>query len=148
MNLVLELNNWIKKKFSETITTNGNGDTIIRTGASIIDSDGNELDVNSDGSIDVNIAAVSTPTIQNVVVTSSGTEYHITIPQSTKRYEIRCRGIAKMQYSFVTGETNTKFITILPGNIRVETNLSLTTDLDVYIEANKNNTTIEILTWA
>jgi hypothetical protein len=96
---------------------------------------------------DITLSQLSTPTIQNITAASASTEYNVVIPSNTKKYMIRNRNTGKIQYSFITGQTNTNFITIMPGNTIEETGLDLTSSLTIYFETSKPNQIIEVLSW-
>jgi len=90
---------------------------------------------------------VRTPEIFNVPATVAGTEYTILIPSTAKRYEFRARGNAKLQYAFVSGDTNVKYLTLTAGNTKYEENLNLNGNMLIYFQSNKANETIEVLIW-
>lgn len=97
------------------------------------------------GSIDVNVGTVNTPTIDNLVMGEANIEVPYVLPQFTKRFKLRARGLSKIQLSYTTGETNTNFITISPGTVYEERDFSILTNM--YFRASKANEIIEILSW-
>jgi hypothetical protein len=90
---------------------------------------------------------VGTPEIFNIPANVAGTEYTILIPSTSKRYEFRARGNAKIQYAFKSGDTNIKYMTLFAGNPKSEDNLKLNSNLIIYFQTNKANETIEVLIW-
>lgn len=119
---------------------------------SVAISDGvDTLAINSDGSLNVVTTpglVISTPTIYNIPLTTAATEYTVAIPQSTQRFELRIRdGGAKAQFSFISGQSNTNFITLGYGSSYSEDGLSLSSILNIYIQSNKSNQVLEVITW-
>lgn len=106
------------------------------------------LEINPDGSINVSFAGKKTPTIFSVPAATASTEYSITIPQATKKYRFRNRGNARVQYSFVSGSSGSNYITVKPGNIEVEENLQLDSNLTIYFQTPKSGQEIEVLLWS
>lgn len=89
--------------------------------------------------------SASNPTITNLVLTLSNTEYSHSVLTGTQSILIRARGLSKLQIAFVSGDTNTLFLTIPRG-----TSLSLP-DLSysgtIYIEGNVPGEVVEIVEW-
>lgn len=106
-----------------------------------------ELDINPDGSLPVTMSGIKTPTIINIPVITAATEYIATIPATVKKFYLKNRGNGKLQVSFVTGETATKFFTLVAGSVYGEENLTLDSPLLIYFESTKANEIVEILTW-
>ncbi len=107
-----------------------------------------QLEINPDGSINVNVGGKKTPTIFSVSAPTANTQYQIDIPQATKKYRFRARKNSRIQYSFVTGTTNSNYITVKPGNIEVEENLILDSNLTIYFQTPKSGQEIEVLLWS
>jgi hypothetical protein len=112
----------------------------------IVDTDGNELDIQPDGSINVNTNSVTTPTISNIPIPTANVEQSFVIPDNTKRLRISARGNAKIQIAFLPGQTSSNYITIHPGNVYEESNI-LTTSKVLYFRSSKSNEVLEILNW-
>jgi hypothetical protein len=111
--------------------------------------DGTEiLQINPDGSINISLTAKSTPTILTVPAALANTEYSFVIPSGTKEYRFRNRDNSRIQYSFVSGTTNTVYLTVKPGNIEVEKNLQLSSNLTIYFRTPKSNQNLELLLWS
>ena len=115
--------------FIETITTDGSGNTAIRIVGSLI------------------LGNKGTPDILNISATSAGTEYNFSLPSDVKAYRFRNRDGGKIKYAFVTGETNTKYYSVMPGNWESDDFVDRDTDLTIYFETTKPNQTIEVLYW-
>ena len=115
---------------------------------SIIDSDGDELDVNPDGSINVVANASTTPSITNILMTLANTELSHIFPINTKKISLRVRGNSKLQYSFTAGQSGTQFITIYPGNEENISDVNLTSSLTIYFQPSKAGDTLEIVSWS
>lgn len=125
--------------------------TIAVGNVTIQDDDGDELEVNPDGSINVNVldAAASTPSdpfIENISIASANTEYSFAFPAKTIRFLMRIRdGSAKVQFAWASGDTNVKFMTMNVGTFySEETQLGGKT---IYFQANKANQIMELLYW-
>ena len=106
------------------------------------------LNINPDGSINVSSTYKTAPTILTVSAPSANTEYNFVVPAGTKEYRFRSRNGTKIQYSFTSGTTNATFLTLKPGNIEVEKNLQLSSNMTVYFETPKSNQEVEILFWS
>lgn len=91
-------------------------------------------------------AAVSTVVlIHNVSVPTSGVEVSYALPANVKSFFLKARGGEKVQLAFVSGESSTNFVTIPAG--AVYTDDKYYSALTLYFQSNKNNTTIEIVTY-
>ena len=108
-----------------------------------------ELGINPpDISVDFSPAVGGTPTIINVTLSLAGTEGSFVLPQDTTRFMIRSRQTAKLQFSYVAGQTNTNFLTIPKGANYSEEGLQVTSDTTVYIQSpSKPNIDVEITYW-
>ena len=104
----------------------------------------------------VNVTAGSKPgthTIFNELVASANTEVSVILPANTEKITIMARTnrASKIQYSFVSGESGTKFITITPG-VRKEINdIGLTGATPLYFQLSlveAGGTIVEIETWS
>lgn len=113
----------------------------------IKDTDGDELDINPDGSINTVLKGATTPVIVNIAIPLANTEQSYALPADTKKFRIRARGNAKLQMSFVSGDSGTNFMTIFPGNVYEETGLDISTTT-VYFQSSKASETVEILSWS
>ena len=125
------LNNWLHRKESEKFTTDGDGNTAVR----------------SQGEISLAIEVDSGLT-QNIAAPLANTEYSFTIPLGTKRFEWKSRKFGEIQWSFQIGESGTTFSTLSPGNLKTEDNLKLVVPIVVYFRSNKANDTIELSSWS
>jgi hypothetical protein len=116
-------------------------------GDNIAISDGtNTLKVNPDGSINVVSGGITAPTIANQVTLLANTEYSYTFPLNTKKFSLRTRGNAKLQLSFVAGQTGVNYITIFAGSKYEEIGI-VTASITAYFQSNKAGETVEILSW-
>jgi len=108
----------------------------------------NEVTVNNDGSINVNVAPVTTPFVQNFNVILANTEYSVTLPANTKRFIIKSRsGNPKIQLSYLPGTTSTAYITIRPGVVYAESSVLLTVPTNLYFRSSKPSEVIEVVSW-
>lgn len=88
----------------------------------------------------------SIPLISNILCAAASTEYSHTFQADTKKYTIRARGSSKIQLSFVSGTTNTNFVTI-PSGVSASEDQVKVASLVIYFQTDKNNETIEVLEW-
>lgn len=115
----------------------------------IQDDDGDELEINPDGSINVLIDPVTTPLIANISAPAANTEYSYVIPSNSKRLLIKVRsGLAKMQLAFVSGDTAVNYVSVNAGSFYAEENVVLGTGFTVYFQTNKPSQIVEILSWS
>lgn len=114
----------------------------------IVDDEGDKLDILPDGSLPVTVTAqiLTTPNIANVAANVKNTEYSYTFPVSTKKYRIAARGNAKLKLAFNSGESATNFVTIHPGSSYEERGLNAS--ITVYFQSSKDSEVIEILSWS
>lgn len=117
---------------------------IVRVGNGI-----NELDIEDDGSINVNITPISNPEIFNIDIDNANEEETIPVPAGTKRFKIKLRsGNAKAQFSYVENESGSNFMTLEYGCFYEEQNVVLSNLLNIYIRVNKPNQVVELLVWS
>ena len=94
--------------------------------------------------LNVTLSASTTPKITNLELTDANTEYSHALTTNLKQCIIKARGFAKLQISFTSGDSGTKFLTIPNG-----TSLSLN-DLDftgktLYLQSDTSSVIVEIL---
>jgi hypothetical protein len=111
---------------------------------------GEEMEVNADGSINVNIVNSTGVTvnrvIENIVVPNANQEYSFTFPDGTKKFYMRVRdGMAQMQITYTGGESDTKFITVNMGCNY--TDIEDASNKTIYFQLDKPNKIIELLYW-
>lgn len=87
----------------------------------------------------------TTSTIFNVSVPTANTEVSQTLPVGTKKIFIKCRGTAKIQYSFVVTESATKFITIPRGATQPIDGINFSGD--IYFQTSEGSQVVEIEAW-
>jgi len=81
--------------------------------------------------------------ITNLTLTTAGNEYSHALQTNLKQLRVRCRENATVRYSFVSGDTDTTYWTIFPGCTDNITELSF--NGTIYVQANKNSVTLEIM---
>jgi hypothetical protein len=108
--------------------------------------------IGPDVGLDVNVLnlpqPVSTPLISNVSLATGGTEYSITLLSNVKRYRLKLRDDARLKIAFGAGQTNTNYITIPMGCEYNEENITLSSNLTIYVQASKNSQVLEVLSWS
>ena len=91
---------------------------------------------------------VGTPAMFNVSCPTAGIEYSQLLPNNTAQMQLRARNSgAKLQLAWTLGNSNSEFLTLIPGNIYVLESVKLT-NKSIYFTSNKNNTVVEILSWS
>lgn len=139
-----------------TIYPNGSIDANVEVDAAdgdniaIQDADGDQLDINPDGSINVNVAGaagVTTPVITNIAVPTANTEQSYAFPSDTKKFIMRARGNARLQIAYIALQSGTNYITVAPGNVYEEIDLNITSTT-IYFQSSKSSETVEILSWS
>jgi hypothetical protein len=112
----------------------------------IIDSDGDELDVQPDGSINVNVSSCETATIYNVTITGPdvGVEKSQAFTNGSRKILIRHRDGGRLEFAFTPSFTS--FITIPKGASYSEEGLNLQSKT-IYFKASKVGV-VEILEWS
>lgn len=108
---------------------------------SLID-DGNPLPVEAT----ISTSNVGTPTIYNVDADTAGSEYSQVLPDNTGQFLVRARNNAKLQLSYISGQTDTNYLTVMPGNIYTVEAVKLT-GKTLYFQSSKDNTVVEIVAW-
>ena len=89
----------------------------------------------------------TTPTIYNLSMPTANTEYSQSLSTHTKKIMIRTRDrSARLQVSFVSGNSGTIFFSIEAGAVYSEENLDLE-GVTIYLRSNKAGQTAEILEW-
>jgi hypothetical protein len=103
------------------------------------------LDINVDGSLNVNVisSANTTATIFNVAVATSGTEVSQALPANTKRFILRSRNRSEIQLAYISGNSGTLYLTISPGATYEDS--SFYTGQTLYFQTSKNAETVEII---
>lgn len=110
------------------------------------------LAINPDGSINVvtsSTAATTTPTIANISILTSNTEYSYVFPTGTRQFTLKDRkGDAKTRIAYTLGGTNTTYITLDPGCTYEIGGISSLVGFAIYFQSSKDARTIEIASWA
>jgi len=104
------------------------------------------LSVDANGNLQFAFEGVGTPTVANVTMASANTEYSYTFPDNTKRYTIQNRKNGLVKFCFTTGETGTKYISLFPGQVHDELNITKDS-LTIYFESPLPNQLLELLSW-
>lgn len=99
--------------------------------------------------IDAAIARLygTTPTIFNLVVALANTEVSQALPANTKKILFRCRGAARIQFSFVSGQSGILYVTV-PAGASYSQDLLLLPSATLYLQTSLPNQIVEILVWA
>lgn len=92
------------------------------------------------------VTTATQPTIYNLPMTVAGTEYSQALSNATKKILIRSRDVSQIKFAFISGDTSLSWITIQPGAVYFEDNLSLDGAI-IYLQSNKPAQVAEILEW-
>lgn len=93
---------------------------------------------------DVTIEGASQTKITNLSLPNANTEYSLALSLNLKMITIRSRLLATIKFSFTSGESGTKYITLKPGTVFSRDNLTLASST-LYIQSNVDLNVIEIL---
>jgi len=87
--------------------------------------------------------------IYNKTLTSANTEYSQALPIRTTSFTIQCRTAYDMTIAFVSGEADSKYITIKSGASYTESNLDIPEDgqITIYMESAQAAVVAEIMAW-
>lgn len=86
--------------------------------------------------------------IQNIPIANANTEYVISLPDDTKRYQIRVRkDEAKGKLALALGETLTNYWTINRGTVIDSYFLNLPIGSKLYVSLDRPNMVLEMLIW-
>ena len=91
----------------------------------------------------VDISYATNKKISNLTISSPATETSFPLTDGLKALTIRSRDIAKLQLSFTSGESGTKYITISKGSVFHQDYIDFSSTT-IYLQADKA-TTVEIL---
>jgi hypothetical protein len=94
----------------------------------------------------ITLETVTTPIITNLSVPLANTEVSHSIAAGTKKISFKCRGLARIQFSFTSGQSGSNYISLEPGAIYAESGLNLSS-LTLYLQTSKASQTVEILEW-
>jgi hypothetical protein len=86
------------------------------------------------------------PSIANFSMPNANQEYSFTFPDKTIKFLMKIRGgYAKTQFSYISGQSGTNYMTLSMGNFyKEDTNVSNKT---IYMQTNKPNQIMEIIYW-
>jgi len=101
---------------------------------------------NVGGIVLAKVTAATSRTYANVTMTAANTEYSYALPANTKYYILQNRGNGKVQIAANTGETNTDFFTVWPGQQK-DSALLNSTSFTLYFECSKAGDVLEIESW-
>lgn len=86
--------------------------------------------------------------IQNIPFTLANNEYTITLPDNTKRYQIRVRkDTAQGRIAFTPGQTSTNYWTLTRGTIVDSYEMNLPINPLVYMQVDREDQVIEVRAW-
>lgn len=113
-------------------------------------NDTNRLPV--EATVNLTASKPNTHTIFNKLVATAATEVSVLLPDKTEIITIMVRSnkASKLQYSFVSGESGTKFITVMPGVRKEISNIGLSGLTPLYFQLSlveSGGTIVEIETW-
>jgi hypothetical protein len=95
----------------------------------------------------ISISGGNTPSIQNVVATTAGTEYTLVLPTGTRRFTIRSRTFGTLKIGLNSGDTATNFISVSLGSVYAESDLLTLANITLYVASSKSSDTIEAIIW-
>ena len=99
------------------------------------------------GSSSISLVGATAPNISNTPLAVAGTEYTISLPTGTKKFQIQLRGVATLQLALTAGASGTTFWTLHAGAAWTEDGLTVQSPIDLYVQATQNTQVLELLYW-
>ena len=90
--------------------------------------------------------SATSPTIANVAAATKNTEYSYAFPANTKKFILRARQAADMQFSYTSGQSGTTYFSVPAGGIYEEFDIKLSSTT-IYFRFNKDTVTLEVVSW-
>lgn len=92
-------------------------------------------------------SGATVPTIAQVSMVLSGTEYSYAIPTTARQFLIKLRALAVLQLAYSPGDSGTTYITIPRGCFLSESDLLLAAPVTLYFQSSTAAQVAEILYW-
>ena len=92
--------------------------------------------------------SVSTPSIQNILLVTPGTEYTTALPPYTKEFSIKARESGIIQFCYTSGQSGTNFVTIPTGSMFSKDSIYSASAINLFFQSTKANMTVEIMLWS
>ncbi len=111
------------------------------------------VSVNSSGELVVDVDGATdatTPTIYNITLTASNTEYSQALPAGTRMYTFQNRNYNKLRWSFTTGKVATPtapYSELKSGAAQSEIDVNLTSKT-LYFASSTAGDIVDLLVWA
>ena len=100
------------------------------------------------GSLVVDVDEPTKQQVQNIPFALANVEYIITLPDNTKRYQIRVRDdSSKGRIAFNSGETSTDYWTLTRGTIVDSYIMDLPISSTIYMSLDKATQVVEVMSW-
>ena len=93
----------------------------------------------------VSSSPATNPLVYNVSVVLANTEYSQLLSPSTKKFMVKCRGKAKLQLSYISGDSGILFVTIPANTAYTEDDIDFTGTL--YFRSDTASQVVEIVEW-
>lgn len=87
------------------------------------------------------------PTVVNKTLTSSGTEYSVTLPNGAGALTVQSRTAADFKMATTSGASGTTYFTVKSGTAYYETRISSYKDVTLYFQSANAGQVIEIIYW-
>lgn len=105
-----------------------------------------------EATVNLTASKPSNHTIFNKLVTAANTEVSVILPDKTEIFTIMVRSnkAIRLQYSFIMGDSNVNFITIMPGNRKEVSGVGFSGIKPIYFQLSSvdpGGTIVEIETW-
>lgn len=92
-------------------------------------------------------SGATNPLLDNVVMTTAGFEYSYVLPTGCRQYIIKLRDTARLQLSYVVGQSGTNYITVPRGCFLSEDDLLTTSTITIYFQSDVAAQVAEIISW-
>lgn len=76
----------------------------------------------------------------------AGTEFSHTLSDQTVKFTLQVQGTAKLQWTFVAGESGTKFFTVFAGNV-YDSPIVQVQGKTIYMQLDEGSKVVEIEEW-
>lgn len=100
--------------------------------------------------LDVTVAnngIVGTPLVANVSMQNLNTEYSYLLTPGTTRVLFKTRNNGLLRFTFQAGQSGTNYISVPAGTSYTLDSIDPSVSLTIYFQSDKNNETLEVISW-
>lgn len=103
--------------------------------------------VSSGGQQTITVDGATNPAVSNVSLSTANTEVSIVLPAGCRKYMLKLRDRNVLQLSYVSGQSDTTYVTLWPGCVYVENEVKLTASTTIYVQSPAASQIVELVTW-